>query len=217
MRAWMITGAIASCAWATTARAEQCAVLDDATAARAADVLHRYPDIVSFCEPCGDVAPAVPARATRAATHLASGGAEVLVDGRPIGLAYTYVKTSNHRYDNLAALVGCPTTGVSPSLAIDDASPTGVLIHASRAPVREAEPIPERAVPPSAPAPAPGSAPAPAPASAIYIITSTSNTGVGWGAIIAACSMTTLLWWLGAAELRRHRRRRAMRPRATEL
>ena len=203
MRAWMITGAVAGCAWAATARADQCAVLDDATAARAVEALRRYPDIESLCEPCGDVAPAPPALATRAEAQRTSGGVEVLVDGRPVDLAYTYVKTSSHRYENLAALVACPTTGVSPSLAIDDATSTGVLIHASRAPVGQPDPIPERA------------APAPLPAPAIYVVTSTSQTGVGWGAMVAACGMTTALWWLGATGLRR--RRRAMRPRATEL
>ena len=136
MRACIITGAVAGCAWAATARADQCAVLDDATAARAVEALHRYPDIESLCEPCGDVAPAPPEQATRATAQRTSGGVEVLVDGRPVDLAYTYVKTSSHRYENLAALVACPTTGVSPSLAIDDATSTGVLIHASRAPVR---------------------------------------------------------------------------------
>lgn len=205
MRACIITGAVAGCAWAATARADQCAVLDDATAARAVEALHRYPDIESLCEPCGDVAPAPPEQATRATAQRTSGGVEVLVDGRPVDLAYTYVKTSSHRYENLAALVACPTTGVSPSLAIDDATSTGVLIHASRAPVRQTDPIPERAAPALAPVPAP----------AIYIVTSTSQTGVGWGAMVAACGMTTALWWLGSAGLRR--RRRAMRPRATEL
>lgn len=206
-RSWMIAGALAGCAWSASARADQCAVLDKTTAAHAVDALHRYSDVVSYCEPCGELAPGEPVDTTGAEARRFAGGFEVVLDHQPIDLAYTYVRTSSHRYENLAALVGCPTRGVSPSLAIDDATSTGVLIHADPTPVRSAEPAAERvALPPSPPAP-------PAPAPAIYIVTPASNAGVGWDLVLAACLVTSGVWWLGAGL----RRRRAMRPRATEL
>jgi hypothetical protein len=209
MRSWIIAGALASCAWSAAAYADQCAVLDETTAARAVDALRRHPDIVSFCEPCGEVAPGVPDRVTRVAARPTGGGFEVSVDGRPVDLAYTYARTSSHRYENLAALAACPTTGVSPSLAIDDASATGVLIHADPGPVRR-----ERLVEPAlAPAPPPPAPPAAAPVPAIYIVTPGSGSQIGWDAVMLAGCLTLGAWWLGAGL----RRRRAMRPRATDL
>jgi hypothetical protein len=201
---WMTAAAIAACAWSLPARADQCAVLDEEVATRAVDLLRRHPDIVAFCEPCGEAAPGVPARLARVAAQRAGAGFEVVVDDRPIDLAYTYVQTSSHRYDNLAALVACPTTDVSPSLAIDDATATGVLIHADPRP-RPAPVIAELAPP-------------------VAIVSSSHVTehaappssGIGWDAIAVACGATSALWWLGAAGLRRRRQRR-MRPRAIEL
>jgi hypothetical protein len=206
-RSWMIAGAIAGCAWSTAAHADQCAVLDETAAARAVDALRRHPDIVSFCEPCGDAAPGVPVRLSHATARRIAGGFEVVVDGHAIDLAYAYAQTSSHRYDNLAALVACPTTGVSPSLAIDDATSTGVLIHADPRPVRH-EPAVERA-----PAALPIAPAAPAPGPTIYVVTPASNPGVGWDGVVLACGLTFAVWWLGAGL----RRRRTMRPRATDL
>jgi hypothetical protein len=183
-------------AWPAAARADQCAVVDRATAARAIDELFRHAEIISYCEPCGDAAPGLPTHAARAMTRHVEGGVEVVIDGRPVDLAYTYVQTSSHRYENLAALVACPTTGVSPSLAVDDATPTGVLIHADTTPVRQAEELARPSLP------------------AVYIVAPTSHPGVGWDVIAGACLITSAVWWLGASRLRR---RRAMRPRATEL
>lgn len=214
MRSWIIAGALASCAWPVVAYADQCAVLDEATAARAVDALRRHPDIVSFCEPCGEVAPGVPDRVTNVAARHTGGGFEVWVDGRPVDLAYTYARTSSHRYENLAALAACPTTGVSPSLAIDDASATGVLIHADPGPVhRERFVEPALAAAPLPLAPPAAAPPAAAPAPAIYIVTPGSGSQIAWDAVMLACCLTLGAWWLGAGL----RRRRAMRPRATDL
>jgi hypothetical protein len=210
MKLWIAgVAAIAGCAWSAIARADQCAVLDDATAARAVDVLRRYPDVLSFCEPCGDVAPGVPTRIVHASARRITHGAVVVLDERSVDLAYTYVQTSSHRYENLAALVACPTSGVSPSLAIDDATTTGVLIHADPTPVRYPPHV--VAATPSPPIAPPQLVAAPAPT--IYVVAPPASPGVGWDVVITACGVTTGLWWLGAGL----RRRRTMRPRATDL
>jgi hypothetical protein len=206
----MLACAIASCAW--PAYADQCVVVDEVAAARAVDALRSHPDVVMFCEPCGDAAPGMPGRITHAAARRNATGYEVAVDGRPIDLAYTYVQTSSHRYDNLAALAACPTQGVSASLAIDYASRTGVLIHADPAPRARA---PERAAPPATahvPTATPALVAPPAAAPSIYIVTPSSAL-VGWDVVMLAFCMTLAVWWLGAG----WRRRRAMRPRATDL
>src|SRR5262245_64618847 len=115
MRTWFLILAGAAL-WSGAARADSCPVVDDARAARALDVLDRHPDVISYCEPCGDVAPEPPVHVTRTVARHGPRGVEIVLDGRAIDLAYTYVQTSSHRYENLAALAGCPTTGVSPSL-----------------------------------------------------------------------------------------------------
>jgi MYXO-CTERM domain-containing protein len=134
---------VVMCAAATkVASADQCGWVDEPTAERAARTLDRA-RYVEMCEPCGDKAPGVPAVAFDVQIRRHDGGAELAIDGRAIDLAYVYVQTSERWYENLAALVGCPATHVSPSLAVDQATPNGVLIHANAAPVAPALPSPE--------------------------------------------------------------------------
>lgn len=138
MRGWTIPIAIAILGVSTPARADQCEVVSQTVAAHAVAALARVPDIVTFCEPCGDVAPGAPEHVKNVGGH----ADHVEINGRSVDLAYTYVETSPHRFENLAALAGCPTTGVSPSLRADDATSTGVLIHADSRPVAVAPPPP---------------------------------------------------------------------------
>jgi hypothetical protein len=126
MRTWIVPIALIGCAWsAGTARADQCAYLDRSTALRAADEIRRHPTLVELCEPCGDRVPGVPATATSVVVRPVDEGRffEVAVDGDGIDLAYTFVQSTAERYRNLAAVAGCPATGVSASLRIDQAIP----------------------------------------------------------------------------------------------
>ena len=114
------------------------------------------------------------------------------------------MQTADERYDNLAALAGCPTSGVSPSLHVDSATPTGVLITASdETPPREIE------IPPARPA----REPVP-PANVTYIVT---HEPTNWLPILLACAATSGLWMLGTIALLRRRRAADMRPRAIAL
>jgi hypothetical protein len=207
MRPWTIPIALVACGLgAGAARADQCAWLDDAAVAtRAARELERHRSMISFCEPCGELAPGAPVEAAEVAVRPVDGGAvEVTVDGRGIDLAYTYVKTSEHQYRNLASLAGCPASGVSPHLRIDQAS-TGVLISADSA-------APVHAV---AVAPAPSAVLPPAPATVVYIV-APPGWGAGWIGILLACGagLAGVIAALGRVGARR---RRAMLPRAVDL
>jgi len=150
---------------ASTAHADRCA--DPSTVHQ---ILVEHPTIVAFCEPCGDRVPGEPAP-----WH-----------GQDVAPAYTYVQTGSARFDNVAALAGCPAADVSPSLRVEEATDQGVLI------------VPDQSMPPLPPAPHVVVVQQPVPA-----------TGLGWGAIAVGCGATSALW-LAAA---RWRRRRAHRPR----
>ena len=149
-------------------------------AAYARQLIADHPMVGRFCEPCGDRVPGEPERATRV----------------PDDLAYAYIQTSPHRYDNLAALVGCPTVGVSPSLRVEEAPDRGVLILPDSS---EPAAIPQM---PALPA-------APVELAPTVIVQSTISDGLGWSAIAAGCGGTALLWLVAL----RLRRRRTHRPR----
>jgi hypothetical protein len=208
MKTWLIPISLA--VLGSTARADQCEWLDDATAQKAKDVLVKSPKHLAFCEPCGDQAPGVPQRATSVEITAAEGDhAMVVVDGAPIDLAYVFVRTDDHHYRNLAALAGCPTTGVSPSLSIEAETPSGVMIRAGTDVLPPAPPPP----PPPVVAVAP---PAPAPAPQVYVYTSTTRE-IAWLPILLATAGGFLSGVSTTLVVIAMRRRRAMRPRAVEL
>lgn len=205
---WIVP--LAVCAWSHAARADRPSWIEPAVAAHAEQELVQHPTMIRFCEPCGDKVPGTPAPVRKVVTRsIASypGRSEVVVDGSAIDLAYTYVQTSEHRYENLAARVGAEAPGVSPTLRVDDETPSGVLIYADQTPVTTTLPPPP---PPPPPAPAPPAAP-----TTIYVISNTT-TGVGWLPIVLACGGTSMIWSLGAFAMTR-RRRRDLEPRATRL
>ncbi|HEY5945079.1 MAG TPA: hypothetical protein VIV40_06285, partial [Kofleriaceae bacterium] len=129
MKAWLIP--ISLVVLADTAHADQCAWVDRWVANKANVVLDASPKFIEFCEPCGDKAPGVPqlAKHVDIATP-ETGYRELSINGKPIDIAYVFVKTDDTHYRNLAALAGCETTGVSPSLTIEAETKTGVLISA---------------------------------------------------------------------------------------
>ena len=210
MKAWLIP--ISLGLLAGTARADQCAWIDAGVAAKARTIVERAPKVIDFCEPCGDKAPGEP-HAVRATEVTAADGdfKELRVNGAAVDLAYVFVQTDATHYRNLAALAGCPATGVSPSLEIAAETPHGVLITADDGVLPPPPPI--VAAPELPPAVTP--APPPAPP-AVYIYTSTTRE-VAWlpialagmGGLVTGAALVLLLVAL--------RRRRAMRPRAAEL
>ena len=132
-------------------------------------ILVEHPTIVAFCEPCGDRVPGEP----------------LPYRGEDVDPRYTYVQTGSGRFDNVAALAGCPAPGVSPGLRVEEATADGVLIVADETPV---SPTSARVVVVNQPVPA---------------------TGLGWDAIALGCALTSGLW----IAVVRWRRRRVHRPR----
>lgn len=172
---------------ATTARADQCQLVDSGTAVRALQLLHDHPNVVTYCEPCGDRAPGDVTNAAWVATERdRSGSYQVVIDRREVDLAYTFVQTEPDRFDNLAQLAGCPVSGVSSTLTI----------HAPPPPVVIAPPVPQT-VPQTT-----------------YVIHSPPS--VSFVALLGTCAATSAACTLGLFFLLR-RRRIAMKPRAIQL
>lgn len=175
------------------AHADQCELVSDDIATHALAVLAVHADVISYCEPCNDRAPGEPHRVDHLAKQRGREGGDnyaVTIDKREVDLAYTYVQTSPSRYENLAAIVGCVTSGVSPSLVVHDASDRGVMISTSE---RPASPL---AAPPIT-----------------YVIQREDHT---W--LIAAMVLGSSAIWAGTTLVILGRRRAlAMRPRAIDL
>jgi hypothetical protein len=220
MKTWTLSlAAAAGCLIISTqsARADQCAWNEAAHAAKAEEILAKHPKVIAYCEPCGDKAPGEPAVARDVTVTTPQGNyREVSINGQPVDLAYTFVQVSGTTYKNLAKLVGCPASGVSPSLKIADETPTGVLITPSEQPTPPITPLP-RPVEPLVPqmeiaAPTP---PPPPPVISYYNTTVEAN--VGWSIVVlAGCAgfLSGVGLTFGAMTIRR---RRAMRPRANDL
>jgi hypothetical protein len=190
------------------AHADQCQLLDDAVADRVRAVMAKPMRVAELCEPCGEKVPGLPFL-PRSVDII---GSELVLDGTPRDLAYTYVKTASNKFENLAMLVGCPVEDVSPSLRVDAETPNGELIRADTTPVRRlAEP--DVAVPlPSPPLPPP-----PPEAPPTYYST-TIVYAVPWVAIAAVAGGAGFLLGVIAALIAVGlRRRRAMTPRAAAM
>jgi hypothetical protein len=189
----MISAAVPAVAYA-----DQCELVSDQVATRALDVLHGHPNVIEYCEPCGDKAPGEPHRIDHLAKQRDTDGYyAVTLDKREVDLAYEYVQTAPSRYENVAALSDCATSGVSPSLEVADATDHGVLITPSPLPVVA------QVAPPPAPAP-----------TITYVV---SENRLNWLAVVAACAVSSGLWALTTILLLRRRRTVAMRPRAIGL
>ncbi|HEX5058807.1 MAG TPA: hypothetical protein VFV99_05570 [Kofleriaceae bacterium] len=208
MKAWLIPFSLV--VLADTAHADQCAWIDKPTAQKAEAIVLKASKYIEFCEPCGEKAPGIPQKAQSVAVQDADGDyKEVTINGKGVDLAYTFVKTDAGHYRNLAALAGCPAEGVSPSLAIEDETPNGVMIRAADDTLRPQPPPPQ-------PLPAPAAAPPQLQVPPqVYVYNTTRD--IAWLPIaLAACggfvtgSALTLLVFAA-------RRRRAMRPRAVDI
>jgi hypothetical protein len=185
------------------AHADQCELVSDDVATHALAAMRGKPNVIEYCEPCGDKAPGEP----HAIDHLAKqrdtdGFYAVTLDKREVDLAYLYVQTAPSTYENVAALAGCPTSGVSPSLHVDDASDRGVLITASDRPVTHVHLAAEEPPPHG-------------PEVVTYVVETHDHLGI-W-AVVAACALSSGLWALATVLLLRRRRAIAMRPRAIDI
>ena len=185
-----------------------------APATKAAAILAKKPKVIEFCEPCGDKVPGspfVPTTIERAA--VGDGYQAVSIDGHSRDLAYTYVKTSDDHYENLAVLAGCPAEGVSPRLTIEAETPNGVMITADDhdVPLVEQPPVDLAIAAVAMPEPPPP----PGPQTIVYSTTYTQS--ISWLAVAVAGVggvFAGAMTMLGAIAMRR---RRAMKPRATDL
>ena len=161
--------------------------------------MHGHPNVIEYCEPCGDKAPGEPHRIDHLAKQRDTDGYfAVTLDKREVDLAYEYVQTAPSKYENVAALAGCPTSGVSPSLEVDDATDHGVLIVPSETPVAQAAPPP------------------PPPVTTTSVTYVVQEDHINLIAIVAACGLSSTLWAVTLLLMRR-KRTLAMRPRAIEM
>jgi hypothetical protein len=204
MKSWL---AVALVLVSQTARADQCEWIDAGVAQKAQAILAKQPLVIEFCEPCGDKAPGTPAQAkTVAIGSPQSGYKEIQINGKAVDLAYTYVKTSGMKFENLAMLSGCPAQDVSPSLTVADETKHGVLITASADPVPQAKPVIA-----TVPVPLPVIQP---PRETVYMY---STQTIPWLALVFACASGMVIGAGLTITTLALRRRRAMKPRATDL
>lgn len=113
------------------AHADQCAVVSR-NQGDVALIRLRQPQtwVLELCEPCGQQlgSSARPYLVTHVARvpweHAESADEfEVLVNGRGLDLAYTFVHVGGGEFRNLAALAGCPAEGVSASVTVPGWTP----------------------------------------------------------------------------------------------
>jgi hypothetical protein len=100
---------------ASVAFADQCAWIAPAQAEKAIPVL-KGKRVIEWCEPCNEKKPPktkVKKASVVTVRPVASEGlAEVLVNEKPVDLAYLFVE-DGAAFVNVASLVGCPATDVS--------------------------------------------------------------------------------------------------------
>lgn len=97
-----------------TARADQCAWIEERQARAALEHLREGAQWAELCEPCGETVAKVHKVGKATASQVDGSYWEVRVDGQGVDLAYTYVHVGGDTgYTNLASLVGCPASGVT--------------------------------------------------------------------------------------------------------
>jgi len=91
------------------ARADQCAINDQAIADKAVELLKLRAQMLELCEPCGEKVPTGP----YSITNVTTADGKVMIEGKIVDLAYTYILVGKHTYQNLGILAGCKTERVS--------------------------------------------------------------------------------------------------------
>jgi hypothetical protein len=107
------------------ARADQCAALNAAQAKKAESAIRPGMTVVKFCEPCGDKALGEPFVVKTVGKTGKGQDISLVVNGEPEDLAYLFVQQPDKSFANAAALAGCPTEGVSPSIQVGGAASGG--------------------------------------------------------------------------------------------
>lgn len=215
MKTWTLSLAAFGCALvANTAHADQCQWVTPAQAEKAEQLLAKHEKVIEYCEPCGQKAPGAPYTAERVSLVTpGSGYRTVEINGHGVDLAYTFVKVSQTKYKNLAKLAGCPAEDVSKELTIADETPNGVMIMPDEPPPTVAVAAVVETPPPVRPSPPP-----PPPEPHYTYQTMTIVQPIPWlvlafaagGGFITGSAFTILVLALRT-------RRRAMRPRASDL
>ncbi len=215
MKTWTLPFAVLGCALAlNTAHADQCQWVTPAQAEKAQQLLAKHTSIVEYCEPCGEKAPGMPYAVKDVSIATPSDGyKEIEINGKGVDLAYTFVKISSTKYKNLANLAGCPAQDVSKVLTIADETPNGVVITPDTRPVPP-QSVQAFAAPPIEPLPVPP----PPPQQHFTYHTTTVVQPIPWivlllaagGGFLTGSALTMLLMAMRT-------RRRAMRPRASDL
>lgn len=99
------------------AHADQCSWVDARVAKKAITWLLPGKTVVSFCEPCGDKAPG-PVTTVESVTIATVDSqtqeyVQLLLNGKPVDLAYIYAGNRDGTFTNLATRSGCKAEGVS--------------------------------------------------------------------------------------------------------
>lgn len=98
-----------------SAFADQCAYISGTMASRGALLLSGA-EIAEVCEPCGERA-AIVSTAKVGSLMVRDTGymnyKEIVINGKGVDLAYTFVKIASKRFVNVAKVIGCKADGVS--------------------------------------------------------------------------------------------------------
>lgn len=102
------------------AYADQCAYVSKSQAIAAFNSLNLGQTIYSFCELCGDRSPQPTVIRALSMANTPTNDWEILVNGRGIDLAYTYIDYKNEAQQkiNLALVANCPAQDFTPLLPV---------------------------------------------------------------------------------------------------
>jgi hypothetical protein len=103
-----------------SAFADQCAYISGTMAKRADLLLQNNAEVATLCEPCGetkDMAKVAVVRKANKASADYQKYQKVVVNGKEVDLAYTFLKVAPNKYVNVAKAIGCPAEGVSETLS----------------------------------------------------------------------------------------------------
>jgi hypothetical protein len=101
--------------FAAPSHADQCAWISRQTAKEAATLILTSEKMAKLCEPCGEVHTEIVTVHKAEARPTQDKFWEVVVDGTPVDLAYTFVEVDG-KMKNVAKLVSCPAVDVSEEL-----------------------------------------------------------------------------------------------------
>lgn len=109
----VLCAALASAVFAPAlARADQCAINDQAIADKAVELAKKSTAMLELCEPCGEKQPHGP----YPIGTVDGANGRVTFDGALRDLAYTYILVGKNTYRNLGLLAGCKAERVSKEL-----------------------------------------------------------------------------------------------------